>query len=206
MKRILFQGDSITDADRSRTEDKSMGYGYPTLTAAELGSEYPNEYEFLNRGVGGNRSIDLLARIKPDIINLKPDIMSILIGVNDAWHEFDFQNGVDAGKFEVYYNLIIEQTLEALPDVKLMILEPFLLNGRSCEGKWEEFRGEVEKRAAVSKRVAQRYKLKFIPLMQKFDEAAKLAPVDYWTSDGVHPTAAGHSLIKQEWIKGFNSL
>ena len=94
MKRILFQGDSITDACRSRESDDWKGMGYPTFVSGKLGYEFPNEYEFLNRGVSGNRSIDLIARIKEDMINLKPDIMSILIGVNDVWHEFGSQNGV----------------------------------------------------------------------------------------------------------------
>lgn len=90
VKRILFQGDSITDAGRSRENDEWKGRGYATLVSAKLGFDEPNQYEFFNRGIGGNRSVDLLARIKSDVINLKPDVMSILIGVNDVWHEVDF--------------------------------------------------------------------------------------------------------------------
>ena len=206
MKKILFQGDSITNACRSYDDDSNMGCGYPTLVAAELGCDTPNEFTFLNRGVNGNRSVDLLARIKSDIINLQPDVMSILIGVNDVWHEFNFHCGVDIENFEVYYDMIITQTKNALPDIKIMILEPFLLNASATADKWEAFRADVEKRAVISQKIAKKHNLKFVPLMQKFDEAAKLAPGDYWTKDGVHPTAAGHYLIKQAWIEAFKTL
>ena len=99
MKIVLFQGDSITDAGRTK-DDTNMGRGYAALVTAALGYECPGEYEFINRGINGNRVTDLYARIKRDIINLRPDVMSILIGVNDVWHEYDFGggNGVDAEK------------------------------------------------------------------------------------------------------------
>ena len=103
MKTILFQGDSITDAGRNRENDANLGVGYPTLIKGELGFEEPGEFCFLNRGIGGNRIVDLYARIKMDIINLKPDVMSILIGVNDVWHDFSMHNGVDAEKFYKIY-------------------------------------------------------------------------------------------------------
>lgn len=206
MKRILFQGDSITDAGRSRENDEWKGIGYATLVSAQLGFDEPNQYEFFNRGISGNRSIDLLARIKNDVINLKPDIMSILIGVNDVWHEFDFQNGIDTEKYETYYDMIVSQAKEALPNIKIMILEPFVLKGTATEELWDSFRPEVEKRAAASKRVAEKHGLPFIPLMEKFDKAALLAPSKYWLADGVHPTSAGHELIAREWIREFKNL
>ncbi len=206
MKRILFQGDSITDAGRSRENDEWKGRGYATLVSAKLGFDEPNQYEFFNRGIGGNRSIDLLARIKSDVINLKPDIMSILIGVNDVWHEFELQNGVDTETYATYYNMIIEQTKKALPNIEMMILEPFVLKGTATEEFWDRFRPEVEKRAVAAKRIAEKYNLSFIPLMEKFDRAAQLAPSEYWLADGVHPTAAGHELIAREWIKEYKKL
>ena len=101
MKLVLFQGDSITDCGRNREADHPMGSGYATMAAGEIMAEHPGEYRFLNRGISGNRSVDLYARIKQDLINLKPDYLSILIGVNDVWHEYTRQNGVDADKFEM---------------------------------------------------------------------------------------------------------
>ena len=212
MQTILFQGDSITDAGRSREDDMNAGIGYPTLVKGELGFEYPNQYIMYNRGISGNRVVDVYARIKADIINLKPDVMSILIGVNDVWHEFGGHNGVDAEKYFKIYSMLIEEIKAALPDVKIMILEPFVLRGVGTDNtqdepdKWNIFHTEVLKRAEKARKIAETYNLPFIPLQDKFEEAAKLAPNDYWLRDGVHPTTAGHELIKREWIKTFKSL
>lgn len=206
MKTILFQGDSITDAGRSREDDAKMGLGYPTLVRGELGLEYPEQFLMYNRGISGNRVIDLYARIKSDIINLKPDIMSILIGVNDVWHEFSFQNGVDTEKFYKIYSMLIEEIREALPEVRIIILEPFVLKGEATEEHWEEFRADVLQKAQKAREIAENYGLPFVPLQDKFDEATKIAPADYWLRDGVHPTTVGHELIKREWIKAFKKL
>lgn len=212
MQTILFQGDSITDAGRSREDDMNAGIGYPTLVKGELGFEYPNQYIMYNRGISGNRVVDVYARIKADIINLKPDVMSILIGVNDVWHEFGGHNGVDAEKYFKIYSMLIEEIKAALPDVKIMILEPFVLRGDGTDNtqdepdKWNIFHTEVLKRAEKARKIAETYNLPFIPLQDKFEEAAKLAPNNYWLRDGVHPTTAGHELIKREWIKTFKSL
>lgn len=207
MKTVLFQGDSITDAGRSREDARMLGTGYPLLVKAELSFENPGEYDFLNYGISGNRIVDLYARMKSDIINIKPDVMSILIGVNDVWHEFhESPNGVDADKFYKIYKMLIEEIKEALPDVKIMILEPFTLKGRGNENYWDEFNAEVAKRAKMAKRIAEEFNLKFIPLQEKFDEAAKCVGNDYWLGDGVHPQTAGHELIKREWIEGLKTL
>lgn len=206
MKTILFQGDSITDAGRSREDDSNLGLGYPTLVKGELGFDYVGQYEFINRGISGNRIVDVYARIKLDIINLKPDVMSILIGVNDVWHEVGNQNGVDAEKYFKIYSMLIEEIKEALPDIKIMILEPFVLKAVATEEKWEYFHSEVLKRAEKAKALAEKYDLTFIPLQDKFDAAQKLCPAEYWLRDGVHPTTMGHELIKREWIKAFMAL
>ncbi len=206
MKTILFQGDSITDAERSRELDYRTGCGYPTLVAGELGFDYPNEYRFYNRGISGNRVVDVYARIKEDIINLRPDIMSILVGVNDVWHEIRYNNGIDAEKYYNIYSVMLEEIRTALPDTKIMILEPFVLKGSATEDEWETFRAEVKKRAEKAKTAAEKYQLPFIPLQGLLDEAVRLAPPDYWLLDGVHPTSAGHELIKREWIKMFKQL
>lgn len=206
MKTILFQGDSITDAGRSREEDFKTGIGYPTLVRGALGLDYPNQYIMYNRGISGNRVVDLYARIKADFINLNPDIISILIGVNDVWHEFSGKNGVDAKKYFKVYSMLIEELKEALPDVKIMILEPFVLKGSATEAHFEAFQMEVLKRAEKARKIAETYELAFVPLQNKFEEAVELAPNEYWLGDGVHPTTAGHELIKREWIRTFQTL
>ena len=204
MKTILFQGDSITDACRSYEDDNNMGIGYPLLVSSELKLDYPEEYVTYNRGISGNRIVDLYARIKIHFINMKPDVLSILIGVNDAWHDIWHDNGVDAEKFYKIYAMLIEEIKEALPDVRIMIMEPFVLKGTATEEAWEEFKVEVAKRAQKARLIAEKYNLEFIPLQEKFDEAAKIAPNDYWLRDGVHPTSAGHEIIKREWLKQFH--
>ena len=201
MIKFVFQGDSITDAGRDRDNIASFGVGYPNLVASELMCKYPGEYEFINEGVSGDRIVDLYARIKQDLINHKPDYLSILIGVNDVWHELNEQNGVAAPKFEKVYSMLIEEIKEALPDIKIFILEPFVLKGCGTERYFDEFLADVKLHAQAAKNVADKFGLTFIPLQDKFDEASKLMPDTYWLADGVHPTAAGHGLIKDELVK-----
>lgn len=209
-KLILFQGDSITDCGRNREDITSTGVGYVHMVKGQLGYEHPGEYEFINKGISGNRIVDVYARIKMDIINLKPDYMSLLIGVNDVWHELNgWHNGVATDKFEKIYDMLISEILEELPDIKIMILEPFVLDAAATTAteaepeRWDYFRTEVPLRAAAAKRIAQKYSLPFVALQDKFDEACKKAPISYWLRDGVHPTPMGHWIIKNEWIKAF---
>lgn len=211
-KIILFQGDSITDCGRKADFGRNLGHGYATLVGAALGAAEPYQYRIVNRGIGGNRIVDLYARMKVDMINLKPDYMSILIGINDVWHELDSKNGVDAAKFEMVYDLMVSELKAALPDLKIMILEPFVLPGSGTTSeetpeRYPEFRSETLLRAQAAKRIAEKHGLVFVPLQEVFDKANADAPTpDYWLVDGVHPTAAGHELIKQAWLKGFEQL
>ncbi len=206
MRTILFQGDSITDADRSRQNDGHRGVGYPTLVSSDLGFTYPTKYVFLNRGISGNRVVDLYSRIKADFINLNPTYISILIGVNDVWHELSSHNGVDAVKFEKVYSMLVEEILKACLGVRMMLLEPFVLNGTATDDKYDAFRPEVEKRAVATKHVAEKYELSFVPLQAAFDKATERAPASYWLGDGVHPTSAGHELIAREWVRKFEEI
>ena len=212
-KVILFQGDSITDADRSYTCDAYHGRGYANMVQGQLGMECPGTYKFYNRGISGNRVTDLYARIKRDITNLKPDYMSILIGINDVGHElWGRQDGVDADKYEKIYDMLIAEVKEALPNIKIMILEPFVLEGTGTEStleepeRWEAFCAEVPKRIAAAKRIAEKHGLVYVPLQEKFNELCQKAPASYWIEDGVHPTAMGHCVIKEEWMKAFQKL
>lgn len=211
-KRILFQGDSITDCGRDRGNFYGMGSGYPNLVMASLGHDAPGEYEFVNRGISGNRIVDLYARIKVDFINLKPDIASIYIGVNDAWHEINSQNGVDTAKFEKIYTMLIDEVQAACPGIKLMIIAPYVLEGTAtCNteeipDRLERFRKDVAEKAAVAKKIAEKYGLPLVELQPAFDEACTKAPAVYWTADGVHPTACGHEIIKRLWLEAFKEI
>ena len=205
--KILFLGDSITDVGRNTSSGSlvSIGQGYPCLISAKIGAQYPTAHEFINRGISGNRIVDVYARIKADCWNHNPDLVSILIGVNDVWHEFGGHNGVEADRFYNVYKMLVTDTRAALPDSRKMILmEPFVLKASATEGAWDAFRGETEKRAAAVKRIAEETDQIFLPLQAMFDEAEKRAPASWWLGDGVHPTPAGHQLIADAWMKTFS--
>jgi len=205
--RILFQGDSITDALRQSDNGYNMGFGYPLFLKATLGYTHPGEYEFFNRGLSGDRIVDIYARMKRDILSIQPDVMSILVGVNDVWHELMTPpNGVDADKFFKIYCMLIEEVLAELPSLKIIIMEPFVLKACHTVEHWEYFKTEVKKRAEMAKKVAEKYGLPFVPLQDGFDALSKKAPSDYWLVDGVHPTAMGYEYIKEEWLKAFWTL
>ena len=216
MKTILFQGDSITDCGWDRkapTAVGNLGGGYARLVSAELGFENPGEYTFYNRGVSGNRIVDVYARIKADIINLKPDYMSLLIGVNDVWHEIGSKNGVDEEKFERIYTMLLEEIKEALPNIKIILMTPYVIEGTAtCNTeenptRWESFRTEVDKRIAVVDRIGEKFGLPVIHLQEKFDKHIAINNNNaYWAADGVHPTIFGHELIAREWLSVFRTL
>ena len=202
MKTIVFQGDSITDAGRSRSNPAELGMGYPLLVSAEMGLNFPGEYKFINEGISGNRVVDLYARIRCDIINHNPDILTILIGVNDVWHELgENRNGVDNEKYFKVYCDLIEEVQRMCPQCEIYILEPFVLEARATEEDWDIFDKEVAKRALSAKKCAEKFGLTFIPLQEDFNKACEKAPASYWLSDGVHPTFAGHELIAKKLIE-----
>ncbi len=207
MKVFLMQGDSITDAGRDRNADPApyhaLGKGYAALTASALELKYPGEYTYINRGKNGNRIVDLFARNKLDLINLKPDILSILIGVNDVWHEYSHQNGVEAEKFEMMYNLLLDEVQEALPDVKVILMGAFILPGLSYD--YKAFRADVEERAAITEKIAKERGFKFVDLQALFDEAYAKG-VQHLTKDGVHPDYAGCELIKDALVAAFEEV
>ena len=201
MKTFLFQGDSITDASRNRDDDESqdsLGFGYASFLASEFADD---EIRFINRGRGGDRITDVYARIKEDIINLKPDFMSILIGVNDVSHELTMNCGVSPEKFRMIYGMLIEEIKESLPEIRIIILEPFILKGTCTEKLWAEFNTEVRKMAVISKQVAEKYNLDFVPLQDEFDELSCGGNTEYWSADGIHPTAEGHRILKEKLQK-----
>ena len=195
MKTILFQGDSITDAGRDFHNDENLGYGYPVMTAGAIAVDYPGQYRMVNKGISGNRIVDVYARMKRDILNLDPSYMSILIGINDVWHEIGEGNGVDAVKFERVYDWLITELKEAKPDLQIMILEPFVLKGPATEHAWEEFYSETLLRSAACKRLAEKHSLIFVPLQEKLEALAAQTSNTYVLGDGVHPTYAGHQVI-----------
>lgn len=206
--KILFLGDSITDMGRKRDDDGhiySYGNGYVYLVASELFSAEPGRYEIVNRGISGNRIVDLYARIKADVWNEKPDCLSILIGVNDIWHELgEKPNGVGLERWEKVYRMLIEDTKNHLSDTRIILCEPFVLHGAATdyEDRYEKF-AKVYEYAKVVKKLAEEYGLGFVALQEKFNEKAEEYGAEYYLYDGVHPHIAGAKLIANEWLKAF---
>ncbi|MFA6714150.1 MAG: SGNH/GDSL hydrolase family protein [Victivallaceae bacterium] len=200
--KILFQGDSITDCGRSRETaepNTDLGAGYPALTAARLLADHPDKnIQVYNRGISGNRVVDLYARWKIDALNLKPDVLSILIGVNDTWHTFSSDNGVEVERYGRIYDEILTWTQNVLPQIKVVLCEPFVLEFGAVSAEWLE---EIEARRKIVKELAEEFNFKFVPIQSILNEAVKKAPPKYWLWDGVHPSLAGHQLITDAWLK-----
>lgn len=207
--KIEFFGDSITDMGRDRQHDGTAfkyGTGYVFCIAANLLSRKDNDYQIINRGVSGDRIVSLYERLKPDVWVQKPDVLSILIGINDIWHDIDGMNmGVDIDRYEKVYRMIIEETKQKLPDVKIILMEPFVLNGYATKEQFGEFLA-IKKYAKRVKKLADEYGLSFLPLQQKMEEAAEEVGVENVLADGVHPNVVGAKIISDEWLKLFDKI
>jgi lysophospholipase L1-like esterase len=206
---VLFQGDSITDCgrDRGRQEEvncgPALGLGYAHFAGAELLGRFAGKgLQVMNRGIGGNRIVDLAARVREDVINLKPDLLSVLIGVNDTWHKYakHGDQGVTVEKFERVYREFLEEVRGELPGVRVVLGEPFVLPCGVVTGEWE---AEMKRRRGVVRKLAGEIlpRAVFVGFQGMFDAALKEAPAAYWAVDGVHPTPAGHCLMAREWMK-----
>lgn len=196
--RILFQGDSITDCGRSKEKSpdqlpESLGRGYVSLLAERLEGT-----EVLNRGISGNRIVDLYARWKPDALQLKPDLLSILVGVNDTWHEFTSGNGVEVPRYAAIYRMLLAWTVENLPGVRLVLCEPFVLPVDDARRQW---RAEIDERCRVVAELCQEFDATLVPFQAEFDAALLREDAGYWAEDGVHPTMAGHHLLADCWMR-----
>jgi lysophospholipase L1-like esterase len=201
---ILFQGDSITDAGRKRDQHEAnnpsaLGSGYAYLAAAALLREFPEKnLKIYNKGISGNKVYQLAERWDADCLQIKPDVLSILIGVNDFWHKL---NGNYDGTVKTYREDLIkllDRTKQALPEVQLIIGEPFAVNGvKAVDDKW--FPAFNEYRVAA-REIATKFDAAFIPYQAIYDKAQQSAPGSYWTGDGVHPAIAGASLMADSWV------
>ncbi len=201
---ILFQGDSITDAGREKEKQNanspaSFGSGYALYAAANLlNVESSKQLSIYNRGISGNKVYQLADRWQKDCFDLKPNLISILIGVNDFWHKL---NGKYDGTVERYiedYRQLLSLTKKMLPEVQLVIGEPFAVLG--CSAVNEKWFPEFDSYRAGAKKMAEEFDAVFIPYQTIFTEAQRFAPGKYWTGDGVHPSMAGNSLMAEAWL------
>jgi len=199
--RLLFQGDSITDMKWGRNEkDRNhyLGHSYVYLIASRLGVDMPEaELDFYNRGMSGHKVGDLKARWQKDAIDMKPDLLSVLIGINDVSRG----GGIDS--YEVDYRGVLTQSHEANAGLRLVLLDPFVLaSGRLKDGEqWTKWRGEVDKMCAIVARLAKDFEAVHIKTQEVFDAAAEKVNPEQWIWDGVHPLPQGHELIARNWIQ-----
>jgi len=196
---VLFYGDSITDAGRMGENNNSgLGNGYPAICAAIAAARYPElNLRFTNRGISGNRVYDLASRLKTDVLNLRPTVVSVLIGINDTWRRYDSKIVSEIPDFEARYDRILQQVTGQL-EARVVICEPFLLPIPDDRVAWRE---DLDPRIAAVRRMARKYAAAFVPLDGVFAAAACRQTMDYWAGDGVHPTAAGHGLIAEAWLE-----
>jgi lysophospholipase L1-like esterase len=199
---VLFQGDSITDGGRWRTGDDLnhiMGQDYAYLLAAKLGAEHPDLHlTFLNRGISGDRITTLSARWQADTLALKPNVLSILVGINDTLS--NQASGESTAQYEQGYDQLLSNTLAALHGIKIVLGEPFLLPVGKHRATYASELAELNKRQAVVEKLAAKYHLPIVRYQRAFDAACRDAPPEYWSWDGVHPTYAGHWLMMQTWL------
>ena len=200
---FLFQGDSITDGNRTRNNDWNhvMGHGYAYTLAGALWYEHPAKgFHFFNRGVSGDKVPDLAARWQADALDLKPDLVSILVGINDVSAYLDGDAASTAGQYETGYRALLEQTRQQLPGVQLVLCEPFILPVGKVKAQWEAYDREVRQRQQVVKKLSVEHDAILVAFGPAFARATAKAPADYWIWDGIHPMPAGHELMAREWL------
>ena len=204
--RILFQGDSITDGNRGRSADPNhiLGHGYVFLIGAKYGAMLPERnLVFMNRGVSGDTVVTLQNRWQTDTLDLKPDILSILIGINDASRRIPLED------FEKTYDRLLADTVAVNPKIRLVLCEPFTLPVGKHKEDWDEWSADVKQRQVVVVKLAAKYGAAVVDFQKVFEAASRRAPADYWIWDDIHPTYAGHQLMADEWervVLGVKSL
>ena len=219
--KILFQGDSITDSGRDRQTtgaNQGFGTGYVNLIASRLLCDNPYHIIY-NRGIGGNRIGDMYARWIEDTINIDFDLLSIMNGINDVGFGIRMGMGADACEFEFMYNRMLESALKTHPNMKLVLLEPFIMKYDLREKnpdikdslndiflKWDLWYKNMRERGEIVKKLAKKYDAIFIPLFDDFAGLGEKYGCQHWTLDCIHPTPAGHEFIARKWIEATKDI
>jgi acyl-CoA thioesterase I len=193
--RVLFIGDSITDAGRDRSDPDDLGGGYPSLVAAICGSTPDLGATFVNRGISGNRVRDLRARWQADCLDLAADVVSIMIGINDTWRRYDSNDATSVDDFARDYDDILAETRDRVS--ALVLVEPFLLPVTDEQQVWRE---DLDPKIAVVRDLADKYAATLVPLDSVMVRFARERNPAALAGDGVHPTPAGHALIARTWL------
>ncbi|MEO7991287.1 MAG: SGNH/GDSL hydrolase family protein [Chryseolinea sp.] len=203
--RFLFQGDSITDGNRGRSEDPNhiLGHGYCFAVSSRIGTDFPQHgFQFINRGISGNTVNDLGKRWQTDTLDLKSDVLSLLVGINDVNALIDGkEDALDAKMFENEYRKLLTSCKEQNPGLLIVLGLPFFFASGWRKSQYEKWHPLTLERADIVRRIANDFNAVLVDYPSAFEEARKRAPIDYWIWDGVHPTAFGHELMAREWIK-----
>ena len=203
--RLLFQGDSITDMKWGRNQkDRNhyLGHSYVYLIASRLGVDMPEaKLEFFNRGMSGHKVHDLRARWQKDAIDIKPDLLSILVGINDVGRTVTKDKGFD--EWEANYRFILDASRKANPDLRLVLLDPFVLasGGLTNPDAYKAKRGLVDRLCVIVDQLAKDYQAVHVRTQEIFDAAAQAVDPAHWIWDGVHPLPQGHELIARNWLQ-----
>lgn len=194
---ILFQGDSVTDCGRDKSNPASLGSGYVLMITGMLASVKPElDLRIVNRGISGNRTKDLAARWKEDCLDIRPTVLSILVGINNVWRRYDSNDPTEASQFEDEYRVLLRQARDG-GVAEIVIMEPFVLPVPDDRRGW---RVDLDPKIAICRSLAAEFEAHYVPLDGILAAASTRVRPSYWAADGVHPTAAGHGLIARSWM------
>ena len=202
--KILFQGDSITDAGRDKRNYHDMGKGYPKYASELIAEAHPDtEFEFINFGIGGNRTCQLFDRIYLDAIAFQPDVISILIGINDIWHRYNKESiATTDEQLALNYRCILER-IKKETSAKIMILSPYVLD---CDDK-DAMKEDLKTVLPIIRKLADEYADVYVPLDEHFADAIKTQPEPkFYSADGVHPNANGSAFIGKLYAEAIEAI
>lgn len=200
--KILFQGDSITDCGRDREDIHNLGSGYPKFAAELIKSAHPEtDFEFINLGISGNQTKDLVDRLQSDFIDIQPDLVSIHIGINDTWHRAAERNWLGNDVFEAQYRKVLSEIKEKT-NAKILIIEQFLLPVEDKLYFREDLNGKID----ITRKLAREFADFFIPLDGLMAQAAVDKGANHWSDDGVHPNENGAKFIAAYYADAFEKI
>ena len=205
--RLLFQGDSLTDGGRNKdvqVPNSGLGGGFVGLIASRILCENPN-VEIYNRGVNGNRIIDMYARWIEDALNIPFNVISVLNGINDIGFDIRQNRGADAQKYEFVFDRILYETKERHPYADIILCEPFLIKRvyeklNDIYENWERWNAAIEERGEIVRKLSKQYGALFVEFRPAIDNALKIAPAEHWSVDCIHMTHAGNELLARTWL------
>lgn len=201
-QRFVFIGDSITQADKFE-DSEQIGYGYVRYIKDYFAINQPEALPiFFNKGINGNRIPDLEKRWEEDVLSLRPDLVSISIGINDVWRQLD-NHGLEQvapALFKEIYDLLLTQ-LKLNTEARIFIMEPTIIE-ESVDAKGNIL---LKDYVALTHQLAEKYNATIVPTHQVFIEYLQKPNHQVLTTDGVHMNSAGNMLMAQAWLKTYKN-